>query len=298
MSTQPVALFAQPATQLQVRQRITVLLTPPGLWLLLFFVVPLGVMAVFSFRAGSFGAERDAFTLEHYQRFLSDGSAQRLLWRSIVIALETSLICVGLAFPLAYFLSFHAGPSRLILLTILVIPSWTSFLLRILAWKVLLGSSGIFNGLLLSLGWIEEAAPILLFSRGAVIITLVYIWVPFVALPIFAGLERINRHLLEAAEDLGSRPWQIFLEVILPLSLPGVLAGFLSVFIPTVGEYVTPLLVGGVDGIMYGNLVQDQFARALNWPFGSVMSLVMMLVVLVLTFGLGRGVKVSDLAGV
>jgi spermidine/putrescine transport system permease protein len=298
MATASEARLARPTTQVEQRRRVTILLAAPGLWLLLFFVVPMAVMAVFSFRLGSFGAERQQFSLEHFQRFLADVSAQRLLRNSVVVALETSLICVALAFPIAYFLSFHAGPSRLILLTILVIPSWTSFLLRILAWKVLLGSGGIFNSLLLSLGWIEQAAPILLFSRAAVIVTLVYVWVPFVALPIFAGLERINRHLLEAAEDLGARPWRIYWEVTLPLSLPGVLAGFLSVFIPTVGEYVTPLLVGGVDGIMYGNLIQDQFARALNWPLGSVLSMVMMAVVLVLTFGLGRGVKVTDLAGV
>jgi spermidine/putrescine transport system permease protein len=115
-----------------------------------------------------------------------------------------------------------------------------------------------------------------LFSQTAVIATLVYVWVPFVALPIFAALERIDKNLLEAAADLGSPPWRSFLRITLPLSLSGVLAGFLSVFIPTLGEYVTPLLVGGVSGIMYGNLIQDQFVRALNWPLGSLMSLVML----------------------
>jgi len=131
-----------------------------------------------------------------------------------------------------------------------------------------------------------------------VIVALVYVWLPFVALPIFAGLERIDRRLLEAAEDLGCRPWQSFLRITLPLSLPGVLAGFLSVFIPTLGEYVTPLLVGGVNGIMYGNLIQDQFTRALNWPLGSVLSLVMLFLVVLFTLGFGRRVRISDLAGV
>jgi len=138
----------------------------------------------------------------------------------------------------------------------------------------------------------------LLFCREAVIVALVYVWLPFVALPIFAGLERIDRRLLEAAEDLGCRPWQSFLRITLPLSLPGVLAGFLSVFIPTLGEYVTPLLVGGVNGIMYGNLIQDQFTRALNWPLGSVLSLVMLFLVVLFTLGFGRRVRLSDLAGV
>jgi len=129
-------------------------------------------------------------------------------------------------------------------------------------------------------------------------VALVYVWLPFVALPIFAGLERIDRRLLEAAEDLGCRPWQSFLRITLPLSFPGVMAGFLSVFIPTLGEYVTPLLVGGVNGIMYGNLIQDQFTRALNWPLGSVLSLVMLFLVVLFTLGFGRRVRLSDLAGV
>jgi spermidine/putrescine transport system permease protein len=283
---------------MEQRQRIALLLAPPGLWLAVFFLVPLAIMAAFSFRAGSFGAERELFTLENYRQFLHDGGAQRLLWRSTGMAFVTAGLSVVLAYPLAYFLSFQAGKSRLTLLTILVIPAWTSFLLRILAWKVILGSTGALNSLLLWLGVIDQTAPILLFSREAVIVALVYVWLPFVALPIFAGLERIDRRLLEAAEDLGCKPWQSFLRVTLPLSLPGVLAGFLSVFIPTLGEYVTPLLVGGVDGIMYGNLIQDQFTRALNWPLGSVLSLVMLVLVVLITFSLGRRVRLSDLAGV
>jgi spermidine/putrescine transport system permease protein len=283
---------------MEQRRRIVLLLTPPGLWLALFFLVPLGAMAVFSFRAGSFGGERQIFTLDHYRQFLHDQAAQRLLWRSAGMAFLTAALSVLLAYPLAYFLSFRAGRARLTLLTVLVIPAWTSFLLRILAWKVILGSTGALNSLLLWVGWIDHTAPILLFSREAVIVALVYVWLPFVALPIFTGLERIDRRLLEAAQDLGCRPWQSFLQVTLPLSLPGALAGFLSVFIPTLGEYVTPLLVGGVDGVMYGNLIQDQFTRALNWPLGSVLSLVMMLLVVALTVGLGRRVRLSDLAGV
>ena len=282
---------------MEQRQRIALLLGPPGLWLTVFFLVPLGIMAVFSFRAGSFGAERELFTLDNYRQFLQDSSAQHLLWRSTGMAFLTAAFCILLAYPLAYFLSFQAGTNRLTLLTVLIVPAWTSFLLRILAWKVILGSTGALNSLLLWTGFIKETAPILLFSREAVIVALVYVWLPFVALPIFAGLERIDRRLLEAAEDLGCRPWQSFLRITLPLSLPGVLAGFLSVFIPTLGEYVTPLLVGGVNGIMYGNLIQDQFTRALNWPLGSVLSLVMLFLVVLFTLGFGRRVRLSDLAG-
>jgi len=283
---------------MEQRQRVALLLGPPGLWLTVFFLVPLGIMAVFSFRAGSFGAERELFTLDNYRQFLHDGAAQHLLWRSTGMAFLTAAFCILLAYPLAYFLSFQAGTNRLTLLMVLIVPAWTSFLLRILAWKVILGSTGALNSLLLWTGLITETAPILLFSREAVIVALVYVWLPFVALPIFAGLERIDRRLLEAAEDLGCRPWQSFLRITLPLSIPGVLAGFLSVFIPTLGEYVTPLLVGGVNGIMYGNLIQDQFTRALNWPLGSVLSLVMLFLVVLFTLGFGRRVRLSDLAGV
>ena len=283
---------------MEQRQRVALLLGPPGLWLTVFFLVPLGIMAVFSFRAGSFGAERELFTLDNYRQFLQDSAAQHLLWRSTGMAFLTAAFCILLAYPLAYFLSFQAGTHRLTLLTVLIVPAWTSFLLRILAWKVILGSTGALNSLLLWTGLIEQTAPILLFSREAVIVALVYVWLPFVALPIFAGLERIDRRMLEAAEDLGCRPWQSFLRITLPLSFPGVLAGFLSVFIPTLGEYVTPLLVGGVNGIMYGNLIQDQFTRALNWPLGSVLSLVMLFLVVLFTLGFGRRVRLSDLAGV
>lgn len=276
-------------------KRIAVLMGPPVMWLALLFVLPLGVMALYSFRAGTFGAAREVFTLDNYREFLANTSFHRLLWRSTLMAFVVSVFSVALAYPLAYFLAFRAGPRRVTLLTILIIPAWTSYLLRILAWRLILDSNGIFNSLLLMLGVIDEPAPILLYSRTAVMITLTYVWIPFVALPIFASLERISKSLLEAAADLGCAPWQAFMRVTLPLSMPGVLAGFFFAFIPTVGEYVTPLLVGGSKGIMYGNLIQDQFLRGLNWPLGSVMSLAMLLVVLVLIAVFLRMVRLSDL---
>jgi spermidine/putrescine transport system permease protein len=235
------------------------------------------------------------WTLDSYRDFLASTAYLRLLLRSILVAFAVSLASVVLAYPLAYFLVFRGGPRRVMLLTILVIPAWTSFLLRILAWRLVLGSNGILNTVVLSLGLIDEPAPILLYSMTAVVVVLVYVWIPFVALPIFAGLERIDKSLLEAAADLGCSRAQAFLRVTLPLSMPGVLAGFFFAFIPTVGEYVTPLLVGGTRGIMYGNLIQDQFVKALNWPLGSVMSLIMLAVVLVLIAIFLRFGRVSDL---
>jgi len=151
------------------------------------------------------------------------------------------------------------------------------------------------NSLLMSLGFIENVSPILIYSRNAVIVTLIYVWFPFVALPIFAALERIDKSLLEAAADLGCRKAEVFLRVTLPLSAPGVAAGFFFCFIPTLGEFVTPLLVGGAQGSMYGNLIQDQFMRALNWSMGSVMSLAMLVVMIVMIFIITRFVSLSSL---
>lgn len=277
--------------------RIAALMSPPALSLALFFLLPMAIMALFSFRAGTFPPERDVFTLEHYQDYLGNLPFHRLLLQSAIVAFATSILSIIFAYPIAYFLAFRAGPARLTLLTILIVPAWTSYLLRILAWKLILGSNGVLNSLLLSTGLITESAPILLYSRTAVIVTLVYVWIPFVALPIFSALQRIDRHLFEAAADLGCPAWETFLRVTLPLSLPGVAAGFFFVFIPTLGEWVTPTLVGGVQGVMFGNLIQDQFVRALNWPLGSLMSLVMLALMLIQLALFSRFIRLSDLAG-
>jgi len=279
------------------RSRAATLVGPPALYLFLLFILPIGIMAVFSFRAGTIGESSQQFTLDNYREFLQNPTHYRLLWRSVLIAFAISGISVILAYPLAYFLVFLAGEQRMTLMTLIIVPTWTSYLLRIFAWKLILGSQGLLNSLLLWLGVIERASPILLYSRTAVVITLIYVWVPFVALPIFAALERIDRNLLEAAADLGCKPFEAFLRVTLPLSLPGLIAGFMFAFIPTLGEFVTPLLVGGGRGSMYGNLIQDQFVRALNWPMGSVMSLAMLLLVLlvlVIFLRIGSGTRLLE----
>lgn len=279
------------------RSRLAYLVGPPAIYMLVLFILPLGIMAIFSFRAGTIGAASQQYTLDNYREFVQNTLYHRLLWRSALIAFIISVVSVVLAYPLAYFLVFISGERRVTFLTLIIVPTWTSYLLRIFAWKLILGSQGLLNSLLLWLGVIERASPILLYSRTAVVITLIYVWVPFVALPIFAALERIDRSLLEASADLGCRPLESFLRVTLPLSLPGVVAGFMFALIPTLGEFVTPLLVGGGQGSMYGNLIQDQFVRALNWPMGSVMSLAMLFLVLLLIFvflRLGSGSKLLE----
>lgn len=273
-------------------------MSPPVLVLAIFFVLPMLIMAVYTFRLGTFSPDRDVFTLEHYSEYFANFSFHRLLLQSVWVAFLTAALSIIFAYPIAYFLAFRAGSIQLTLLTILLVPAWTSYLLRILAWKLILGSGGLLNSLLLSTGLITEASPILLYSTSAVVVTLVYVWVPFVVLPIYSALQRIDRSLLEAASDLGCSQAEAFIRVTLPLSLPGVFAGFLFVFIPTLGEWVTPSLVGGVQGTMYGNIIQDQFVRALNWPLGSLMSMVMLVLMVVQLALFSRVVRLNDLAGV
>ena len=221
-------------------------------------------------------------TLEQYARIAATGSYWRLLGISSLTALWIGVSAVILAYPLAYFLVFHAGPRTAFYLILLLIPFWTSYLLRIMAWKILLGTEGVINSFLIYVGFIQEPLTALLYNRSAVILTLIYVWIPFAALPIFTSLQRIDRALFEAAADLGARPYHQFTRVTLPLSAPGVLAAFFMVFIPTVGEYVTPLLVGGSRGFLYGNIIQDFFTKAANWPLGSALSMIMLAATLIL----------------
>ena len=254
------------------------LLVPPSVWLLCFFLIPLVLIAVISLRPDLRGGLTSPFTptLAQYQLLTEKANYFRLLGTSIGVAFVVAATATVLAFPVSYFLAFKAGNRAGLYLALLLIPFWTSFLLRVMAWKVMLGSNGVINSLLLSAGAITEPLQFLLYNRFAVIVTLVYVWIPFVTLPILAALQRIDRSLFEAAADLGSTPLRRFWRITLPLAVPGVLAGFFMCFIPTVGEYVTPLLVGGSAGSMYGNLIQDFFGKAANWPLGAAMSLIML----------------------
>lgn len=257
---------------------------PPALWLGAFFLVPLALIAVVSLRTDIRGGILASFepTLEQYRTLSEKQNYLRLLVRSAGIAAVVAATATVLAYPVAYFLAFRAGRRAGLYLLLLLVPFWTSFLLRVMAWKVMLGSEGVINASLGYLGLIDEPLRFLLYNRTAVVIALTYVWIPFVALPILASLQRVDPALFEAAADLGARPWRGFWHVTLPLSLPGVLAAFFICFIPTVGEYVTPLLVGGSKGTMYGNLIQDFFTRSGNWPLGAAMALLMLAATLAL----------------
>ena len=220
-----------------------------------------------------------------------------LFWKSVKMSLIVSAVVVALAYPVAYYLALSGTKRKYVLLLVLIAPFLTSYLLRVLAWKVILGNEGVLNSFLVWVGVRSRDHPIsqLLYSRFAVMLVLTYVWVPFVALPIFVSLESLDRRLLEAACDLGASRWQAFRRVTLPLSLPGVIAGFLFVFIPTVGEFVTPSLVGGTSGYMYGNQISDLFSTGFpDWETGSVLALFLLLVVAVLTAAFARFLQVRQ----
>jgi len=265
---------------------------PPLVWLLLFFVVPLALIAAFSVRGGGSGVlgpdDPWIFSTEHYAEILGTPAFLRLLGLSVLVAFAVALLATVAAYPVAYFLTFRAGPRAALFLTLLLIPFAVSFLLRVMAWKLMLGPEGVINTGLSWIGLTTEPVALLLYSRPAVVITLVYIWIPFATLPIYAAMQRIQRGQLEAAADLGAGPWSRFVRVTVPLSLPGAIASFFMVFIPTVGEYVTPTLVGGADGIMYGNIIQGFFTRSANWAMGAAMAMLMLsltAVLVVIGFG-------------
>ncbi|MEW5985966.1 MAG: ABC transporter permease [Chloroflexota bacterium] len=276
------------------RTTFWLLCLPPLLWLSLFFVVPLLLMAAFSLRPDVRGELWQWWTptLNQYARALATGSFSRLLGISTLMALGVAVSATVLAYPVAYFLVWRAGIRAGLFLLLLLMPFWTSYLLRVMAWKFMLGSEGVINSFLLYLGVVDNPLTILLYNRGAVVVTLIYVWIPFAALPILVALQRIDSSLQEAAADLGASPFWRFWRVTFPLSLPGVLAAFFMVFIPTVGEYVTPLLVGGSRGAMYGNIIQDFFTKAANWPLGAALGMIMLVSTIVLV---AVAVRVVDL---
>jgi spermidine/putrescine transport system permease protein len=267
-------------------------LTTPGLlglplaWLVVFFIVPIGIVGAYSLDVFSIYPGKHPVTWSGWDDFFHSAIYLKLFWKSVRLSLLVSVIVVLLAYPVAYFLALSGTKRKYVLLLILIAPFLTSYLLRVLAWKVILGSNGVLNSFLFWTGVRSHDDPIsqLLYSKFAVVLVLIYVWLPFVALPIFVSLESLDRRLLEAATDLGATRWQAFLRVTLPLSAPGVIAAFLFVFIPTVGEFVTPSLVGGTSGYMYGNQISDLFSTGFpDWRTGSVLALFLLAVVAVLT---------------
>ena len=259
--------------------RAWVLLAPGVVWLGLFFLVPILIMLAYSVMPrGIYGGVEPGFTLEHYRRFF-DPLYLDILRRTFAWSIACTAICLVLGYPVGYVIA-RSGRWKHVLLFLVVLPFWTSFLVRTFAMIFLLRDTGLVNSLLLRLGLIDSPVT-LLYTPFAVMTGLVYGYLPFMILPVYASLEKLDLSLLEAAEVLGARPAERFRRVTLPLSLPGVVAGCLLVFIPALGSFLTADLLGGAKQLMIGNLVQNQFSAARNWPFGSAASFIVMALVLV-----------------
>ena len=255
------------------------LLSPTLIVMAFAMCAPFAILVAMSFWT-QHGFDMDTtFTLRNYQGAVSGPVYKALLIRSLWISGTCAIVTVVISYPMAYYVAFHVHRRKLVWIILMTLCFWTSYLLRVFAWKVILGYNGAINSGLKSLGLIEQPLEFLLYSPTAVVITLAHAWAAFAILPIYVSLEKIDRSLLEAAADLGDGPVARFLRVTLPLSLPGVIAATLLIFIPTVGDYITPTLVGGPDGIMIANMIQVQFGRVNDWPMGATLAICMMIIV-------------------
>jgi ABC-type spermidine/putrescine transport system permease subunit I len=280
-------------------------LAAPLLWIIVFFVLPVIMIAIYSVGGISGLSPNDIshWTLTPWKDFITSKTYMGglnpfgvgLFWKSVRMSTVVSVTSLVLAYPIAYFLAMIAGKRKYTLLLIIIVPFLTSYLLRILAWRVLLNPQGVINTFLEdTLGVLTHPIGWLYNSSFAIYLVLSYVWVPFVALPIFVSLEGLDRRLLEASADLGASRWRVFRTVTFPLSVPGVIAGFIFVFIPTIGEFIVPQLVGGPKGFMFGSAIQSAFTFGLDWQFGSAMAMFLVFTVAILLALFGRYLNVRS----
>ena len=260
-------------------KRGLILISTPFGFSFLLLVMPLILILLLSFWTQNYLELERTFSFTNYIEAWSHPLYRSLMIRSLSISAIVTMGTVLLAFPMAYFISFHGGNHKALWLFLVTIPFWTSYLLRIFLWKVILGYNGVLNSSLEWLGVIEEPLIFILYNANAVVIALTHAWAPYAILPIYVALEKIDRNLIDAAKDLGDGMLRRFLRVTLPLAMPGVVAAVLIVFIPTVGEYVTPRLVGGKDGLMIANMIQVHFLKANNAPLGAALAVSSMMIV-------------------
>lgn len=251
------------------------MISPVVLWMGILFIIPLLlVLGVSFFTRSSFGGIELPITFENYFRFV-DPLYLRITWVSCVLAFLTTFLCLLIGYPFAYIIARSPLRFRNILLLLVIVPFWTNSLIRTYAWIVLLRTEGVINSFLLKVGIIHEPLS-LLYNEFAVLVGLVYTMLPFMILPLYASIEKLDRSHLEAASDLGAKPWQTFIKITLPLTTPGIVAGSLLVFIPSLGLFFIPDLMGGSKAILIGNLIKNQFLMARDWPFGSAASIILM----------------------
>jgi spermidine/putrescine transport system permease protein len=272
------------------------LLAAPLAWMSFFYLVPLGLLLIHAFWSVDYLTINRTFTLENIETIVQNPLYPTVLLRTVLMAAAVTVTDMVLAFPVAYYIAKRATRHRELLLMLVIFPLWSSYLVRAFAWKTILGTNGILNSFLLATGIVSEPVSAFLYSKTGMYITFSQVWLPFMILPLFTILDRLPNSLLEAASDLGGNWWHTFRRVVLPLSLPGLLAGSLSVFSLTMGDYITPSLIGGSPGTeMIGGIVADQFGVANNWPLGAALILPMLAIISVFLlvanrFGaLGRG---------
>ncbi len=258
------------------------LLSPALLVMICALALPVFTLVVYSFWTQDYVHIDETFTLKNYQTFFDKWIYGKLLLRSIRTSATVTLLSVVMAYPVAYFLAFKVKKNVMTWLILINLPLWISYLLRVLAWKIMLGNNGVINSTLLDLGFIQGPLEFLLYSRFSVVLTLVHGWAAFAILPIYLSLSKIDHSLLETAADLGEGPVRTFLRVTLPLSMPGVIAASVIEFIPVVGDYITPMMVGGPRGMMFGQIIAAQFGEANNWPLGAALTLIMMITITVI----------------
>ena len=256
------------------------LVSPTLIYAILLLAAPIALVVALSFWTQDYLTLIHTPTLENYREAWGELIYQTLMLRSLKLSIFVTFFTIMLAFPVAYYVSFYVNPKRKpFWIFMITIPFWTSYLMRIFLWKVILGYNGVINGSLMGLGIVESPIREIAYSQNAVIITLAHAWVPFAILTIFVALEKIDRSLLEAAKDLGDGPFRRFIRITLPLAMPGVIAATVIVFIPTIGDYVTPRLVGGPNGLMISNMIELQFKKANNAPLGAALALSAMFLV-------------------
>lgn len=269
------------------------LISPANTYLFLFVILPLVMIVVLSFLSrGTYGNVEFRFNPTNYTRLL-DPVYARILGYSLVVGFATTAITILVGYPLAYYIARSPARQRSLLLFLILVPFWTNFIIRIYAWIMILRGGGLLDTFLQWLGLTQKPLEIL-YTPTAVMIGMVYEFLPFMVLPLYTSLEKIENSLLEAAADLGAPPWRAFLRVTLPLSVPGMIAGTILVFIPAMGMFVLPDLMGGAKTLLIGNVIRNQFLTARDWPFGSAASMILMLMTLALTLYYTRRAGFSE----
>ena len=254
----------------------------PITWTIVFLFIPYMVMFTYSFYLKKFPTFVPAFEMVNYLTIVKDPQYYQILWRTTKIALTVAMTSLLIAYPLSYYLVFRIKSEKLrsMLYMAVIVPLWVSYLLRAYTWKTILGSEGILNSFLVWSGFLSEPTDIFLYNQFSMVVTLTYIFVPFMVMPIYMSLEKIPRSMIEASKDLGLNPLQTFFRVTLPLSMPGVIAGFTFTVCLTFGDFVAAFLVGGPNGAMIATIIQSQFGATLNWPLGAALSIVVLIIVL------------------